>query len=200
VESKTTTDILIVGVGGQGIILASEILGYVSLCAGYDVKQSEVHGMAQRGGSVTSHVRFGQKVYSPTIEEGRGDFLVSFEMLEALRWIDCLAPGGTVIVNTQEIPPITVTSGAAEYPQDIRKTMGERCGHVVFIDGANIAREAGNARTVNAALLGALAVHLEFDTELWAKGIRDRVPRGTFEVNWAAFQGGRDAGGAVEVV
>ena len=190
---KTTTNTLFVGVGGQGIILASEILTGLCLETGYDVKQSEVHGMAQRGGSVTSHVRYGAHVGSPTIETGFADYLVSFEMLEAIRWANYLRPDGAAFVNTQKIGPMTVTTGAAEYPDGIQDRFRQRRGHVVFVDGLAIAREAGNVRAVNVALLGALSTGMEFDPELWKTCIGNRVPEKTLEVNLAAFEAGRGA-------
>ena len=192
-EEKSTTDILLAGVGGQGIILASEILASICLTAGYDVKQSEVHGMAQRGGSVTSHVRFGPRVDSPTIERGRADFLISFEMLEAVRWIDTLHADGAAFVNTQQIKPITVSVGAAEYPDGLESAIEARCKHVVFVNGLALAQQAGNVRAVNVALLGALSTQLEFDMSMWKECIGNRVPPKTLEINLAAFNAGRDA-------
>jgi len=192
-DGVESIDVLLAGVGGQGIILASEVLAMLGLEAGCDVKQSEVHGMAQRGGSVTSHVRLGRQVSSPTIEQGQAGFLVSFEMLEALRTTSYLRKDGAAFVNTQRIPPITVSTGAAEYPADIENRIREGCRQVAFIDGLGIAEAAGSIRSVNVALLGALSTALPFETDLWGQCIRKRVPEETLEVNMAAFEAGRSA-------
>ena len=191
-KENGTTNTLFAGVGGQGIVLASSILAGICLDAGYDVKQSEVHGMAQRGGSVTSHVRFGQQVYSPTIAQGEVDFLISFELLESLRWCDHLSPAGVALVNTQRIAPITVTSGAVEYPDDLEGRLRARCARPVLIDAFAIAQQAGSLRAVNMALLGSLSAHLDFGLEIWREGIRSRVRPHTFDSNWTAFTAGRD--------
>jgi indolepyruvate ferredoxin oxidoreductase beta subunit len=189
-----TTDVLFAGVGGQGTVLASAILANLCLSAGYDVKQSEVHGMAQRGGSVTSHVRFGSRVWSPTIPAGEADFLVGFELLEGLRMIGSLAPGGVALINTQRIDPITVASGATQYPEDAGEQIIARCPRAVLVDAFAIARAAGNPRATNMALLGALSAHLDLSLDLWEDGIRGRVPPKTFAANWAAFSAGRGLG------
>ncbi|MFA6109817.1 MAG: indolepyruvate oxidoreductase subunit beta [Candidatus Latescibacterota bacterium] len=194
--SAKSTDVLFAGVGGQGTVLASAILANLCLQAGHDVKQSEVHGMAQRGGSVTSHVRFGPKVWSPTIPYGEADFLLGFELLEGLRMVDCLAPDGLALVNTQRIDPITVASGAATYPEDAGERIRARCPRAVLIDAFAVAQQAGNAKATNMALLGALSAHLDLGLELWEEGIRGRVPPKTFAVNWAAFCAGRELGAA----
>lgn len=191
-KANGNTDILLAGVGGQGIVLASGILANICLAAGYDIKQSEVHGMAQRGGSVTSHVRFGEKVNSPTIAQGEADFLIGFELLESLRWTDFLAPDGVAIVNTQKIDPITVSSGAVEYPDDLEERIRARCKQPVLMDAFTIAQEAGSARAVNMALLGSLSGRLDFPLEIWEEGVRNRVPPKTFEANWTAFSTGRE--------
>jgi len=193
-REKKTTDILVVGVGGQGVVVAGEIIASVCLAAGHDVKQSEVHGMAQRGGSVTSHVRFGAEVYSPAIERGYADILLSFEMLEGLRWIDYLHSNGVALINDHRIVPLTVTSGIAEYPTNVQKQIIARCGHFVLVDGIAIACKVGNARVVNVALLGALSTRLEFDRRLWEKAIRQSVPRNTIDINLAGFHLGRERG------
>lgn len=185
-------NILLAGVGGQGTVLASAILANVCLAAGYEVKQSEVHGLAQRGGSVTSHVRFGPRVHSPIIPWGEADFLLGFEMLEGFRWSDYLAPAGIALVNTQRIDPLTVASGAVEYPDDLKEQLLKRCPRAVLIDAFGIAREAGNVRATNMALLGALSVYLNFELSLWEEGIRGRVPPKTFAANWSAFKAGRE--------
>ncbi len=185
-----TTNVFISGVGGQGILLASEILSEVALARGMDVKKSEVHGMAQRGGSVVSHVRFGEKVYSPVIAEREADLLVSFEKMEALRWIHYLAPNGTVIVNTQEIVP----SGLEEYPKGMDDGIRERRPDAHFLDAFALAKEAGNARAVNTVMLGAFSNYLDFSEDEWKKAIEARVPKKTIEINLKAFELGRAAG------
>jgi len=190
-----TTNILIVGVGGQGIVLSSEILAKVALAGGFDVKQNEVHGMAQRGGSVTSHVRYGEIVFSPTIEPGTADVLLAFEQLEALRWSHYLAPDGLALVNQQKIAPITVAAGTVAYPENIEQRLQQQCPRFKSIPGLAIAEKAGNLRVVNMALLGALAQHLEFEKQLWLDCIRQRVPGRTIEMNLAAFNAGMTSAG-----
>lgn len=189
----TTKNILIVGVGGQGIILASEVLALTAMKAGFDVKQSEVHGMAQRGGSVSSHVRFGRRVYSPTIPKGQVDVLLSFEMLESMRWLDYLAPTAAAIINTQRIDPMPVASGKAAYPQNIQETLQRNGIRSHFIDGEAIAHQAGHIKAVNVALLGRLSTLLDFDVELWQDAIRGRVPAKSLDINFRAFNMGREA-------
>jgi indolepyruvate ferredoxin oxidoreductase beta subunit len=184
-------NVFFVGVGGQGIVLASELLAKACMAAGHDVKQSEVHGMAQRGGSVTSHVRFGPRVFSPTIAVGEADFMVAFELLEGLRGLEYLAPDGVPLVNTQRLDPITVTSGTTRYPADVDAQLRQRCPQVVLVDGLGLAQRAGNARAVNIALLGALSARLDIDPGTWEEAIRNRVPPKTFAANWAAFAAGR---------
>ena len=186
-----TTSVMFAGVGGQGIVLASNLLATVCLEGGHDVKQSEVHGMAQRGGSVTSHVRFGDLVYSPTIPAGEADYLVAFELLEAVRWSSHLAPSGAALANTQRIDPITVASGAMEYPGDLDERLRRQCADVVLVDALALAEAAGSARAVNMVLLGGLSARLEYDTEVWHQAIARRVPPKTLEINWRAFEAGR---------
>ena len=183
------TNVFIAGVGGQGILLASEILSEVALSHGLDVKKSEVHGMAQRGGSVVSHVRFGAKVYSPVIAEREADLLVSFEKMEALRWIHYLAPGGTVIVNEQEIVP----SGLEEYPEGLGDEIRARVPDSLFVDALRLANEAGHARAANTVMLGAFSNYLDFSEEDWKGAIQGRVPKKTIDVNLKAFELGRNA-------
>jgi indolepyruvate ferredoxin oxidoreductase beta subunit len=183
------TNVFIAGVGGQGILLASEILSEVALSHGLDVKKSEVHGMAQRGGSVVSHVRFGRKVHSPVIAEGEADLLVSFEKMEALRWIHYLAPGGTVVVNDQEIVP----SGLEEYPPGLGDQIRARVPDSIFVDALRLAEEAGHARAVNTVMLGAFSDYLDFPEDDWKGAIQARVPKRTVEVNLKAFELGRNA-------
>jgi indolepyruvate ferredoxin oxidoreductase, beta subunit len=194
IEVKTEDkikNILIVGVGGQGIVLASEVLASVCLTAGHDVKQSEVHGMAQRGGSVTSHVRFGKEVFSPTIEKGEADIMVSFELMESMRWLEYLASDGIAIVNKQRIDPMTVASGKAKYPGRIAEVLKYRSSHLDLVDGMALARKAGNLKTINVILLGVLSKHLEFDKQLWVDAISNRVPEKTKDINIKAFELGR---------
>ena len=186
---------LLCGVGGQGTILASDVLTQVGVQAGYDAKKAEVHGMAQRGGSVTSHVRWAEKVYSPLIAKGEVDVLVAFEKLEALRHIEFLRPGGTVVVNDHEIIPITVTSGGAEYPDDehIRSVLAQVTGDVRWVDGITIAEELGNVRVANVVLLGALSTLLDVPESIWLQVIEKRVPARYVELNRSAFRRGREA-------
>jgi indolepyruvate ferredoxin oxidoreductase beta subunit len=190
--TATATNVFICGVGGQGILLASEILSQAALDQGLDVKKSEVHGMAQRGGAVVSHVRFGRKVYSPVIAQGEADLLVSFEKMEALRWLRYLRPGGRLIVNTQEIVP----SGLPEYPKDVDRLLAESAPDVVLVDGLALAREAGHIRAVNTVMLGAFSRYLDFSGDDWRKAIEARVPPKTVEINLRAFELGRQAGGS----
>ncbi len=187
-ESK---NIIISGVGGQGIILASELLALVAMEEGYDVKKSEVHGMSQRGGSVVSHVRIGDKVYSPLIEEGTADAILAFEKAEALRWIHYLHPeSGVVIVNDLEIVPTMVAIGLDTYPEDVEGTISSIASKYHIVDGLKYAREAGNERTVNVVLLGVLSTYLPFSEETWLSVIERRVPR-AIEENKKAFLLGR---------
>jgi indolepyruvate ferredoxin oxidoreductase beta subunit len=181
-------NILICGVGGQGILLASDILAEVALEAGYDVKKSEVHGMAQRGGSVVSHVRFGEKVYSPLISVGDADAILSFEKLEALRAVHYLSSDGLVVLNNIEILPMPCASGLEEYPTEIVEKLKARAKTVELIDGVKLAKKAGSPRTVNVVLLGGLAKHLELPPEGWLKVIERRVPKKTVAVNRRAFE------------
>ena len=188
---EDTANIVISGVGGQGIILASNVLCFTAFLEGLDVKKSEVHGMAQRGGSVITHVRFGKKVYSPLIEEGKGDFILAFEKLEALRYIHYLRKNGIVIVNDREIPPMSVLVGSASYPTNIEKKL-EKYGKTHFIDAANIALELGNIRTVNIILLGVLSRFLNFKQESWEEAIRKNVKERFVDLNITAFNRGED--------
>lgn len=182
-------DILMVGVGGQGTILASKILAHTAREAGYDVKVSEIHGMAQRGGSVVTHVRLGGKIYSPLIPEGEADIILAFEQLEALRWLNCLKSGGTIIVNRQAIPPVPVLAGSAQYPEKIIEHLQRRVCTLV-VDALNQAVVCGDARAANVVLLGALARHLTIPVDLWYKALTRCVPSRFLEVNRAAFQAG----------
>ncbi len=185
------TNILIVGVGGQGTLLASVLLGKLAMEQGYDVKLSEVHGMAQRGGSVVTHVRMCEgTVTAPVISEGDADIIVAFEMLEAYRWVSYLKPGGKMYVNTQQINPMPVIMGAAEYPADIREYLEKNVGEVTFMDALAIAEELGNVKAVNTVLLGALAKELPFTKEMWLDAIASTVKPRFVELNKAAFERG----------
>lgn len=187
------TNVLIVGVGGQGVILASNILCEVALRAGFDVKKSEVHGMSQRGGSVTSHVRFGEKVYSPLVPNGKADTLLAFEAAEALRYCHEVHQGGYLIVSTQRIvPPIASGRKGAKYPDDPIADCKKFCaGQVIPIDAEKIALELGNPRLTNTILLGALSKNLQISEKVWKDTIALMVPKKTIEVNLVAFERGR---------
>ncbi len=182
-------NIVIVGVGGQGTLLASRVLGYIAVQQGLDVKLSEVHGMSQRGGAVISYVRMGKKVYSPLIEQAGADYLMAFEELEALRALPYLKPQGTIIVNTQQIPPLPVIVGAAKYPESIIEKLTQKA-EVVALDALPMARSAGNERAVNTLLLGTLAARLPFDKQIWLDAITENVPAKVLEANLAAFEAG----------
>jgi len=186
------TSILLAGVGGQGIILASDIMAEVFLEAGYDVKKSEIHGMAQRGGSVTSHVRFGKRVYSPIIKAGDADILLAFEKLEALRWINHARSDGVVILNDHKINPPIVNLGKMTYPQGIIEIIKKNCKHLHLVPGTRIAREAGDIRAANVVLLGALSRIVEIDGDLWMEVILRYLPPKVHSVNRKAFIMGRD--------
>lgn len=187
-------DILLVGVGGQGTILASRILAHVAQSAGYDIKVSEIHGMAQRGGSVVTQVRMGEKVYSSMIEEGRADAILAFEKLEALRWVSYLKPGGTIIVNDQAIYPVPVLAGLAQYPDDIAGYLKSKIKDTVVVDALGKAKECGNIRAANVVLVGVLARRLPFDAGKWQEALEARVPAKFLELNRAAFKVGYDLG------
>jgi len=181
------TNILIVGVGGQGTLLASKLLGKILVDKGYDVKVSELHGMSQRGGSVTTYVKFGEKVYSPVIEDGEADYIVAFELLEAARWSHCLKPGGTIISSVGRIDPMPVTTGAAEYPADLASKIRERGLRLIEVDAPALAAEAGNGKTVNVVLMGVLARELGMSRADWEECIKSSVPAKFTEVNLKAF-------------
>ncbi len=185
-----TTNILIVGVGGQGTLLASKIICRAAQLSGFDVKQSEIHGMAQRGGSVVSHVKFGARVHSSLVEKGQADLIISFEKLEALRWVSYLKPTGKIIVNDTEISPITVISGAAAYPNDIYEKLKELGTKTIIIDAKSIAQKAGELRTQNVALLGAAAKLLAIEPAIWQQAIAELVPAKAKDKNLAAFNRG----------
>jgi len=185
-------NILFSGVGGQGILLASEVTVYSLLAAGYDAKKSEVHGMAQRGGSVTAQLRYGKKVYSPLIEPGGADIQVAFEMMEAVRYLPYLHAGSKVVVNTQQILPPSVATGQAEYPEEVLNHLRERDIVVVPVDAFDIAREVGEVRTANVVMVGALSAFLPVDEANFEEIIRSRVPEKFIDVNLKAFAAGRN--------
>jgi indolepyruvate ferredoxin oxidoreductase beta subunit len=188
---------LLVGVGGQGTLLASNVLALVGVQAGFDVKKAEVHGMAQRGGSVSSHTRWGDKVRSPLIGRGEADYLVGFEKLEALRYLDMLRPAGQVIVGEMRIPPLSVSSGAETYPDDrqVERLLSTVTDHVHFVPSLTLAESAGNIRAHNVVVLGALSSLVdEVSSQLWLDVIAATVPDRFVAVNRRAFQMGREAG------
>jgi indolepyruvate ferredoxin oxidoreductase beta subunit len=189
--SGKVTNIRLVGVGGQGILVASELLCDVLLASGYDVKKSEVHGMAQRGGAVNSDVRFGQTVYSPIIPDGDVDILLAFEKMEALRAISSLKAGGVVIVSEQKILPSAVAIGKLAYPSDIVERLRERAEKVIAVDALDMANRAGSKRSVNICLIGALSRFLDVDAELWESAITERFRHKGLDANLKAFALGR---------
>ena len=188
-----TKNVMIVGVGGQGSLLASKLLGRLLLTKGYDIKVSEVHGMSQRGGSVVTYVRFGDKVYSPVIDKGQADYIVSFELLEAARWTEYLKPGGKIITNTQKINPMPVIIGAAEYPEDLLGKMTAAGMDVDALDALSLAEQAGSSKAVNLVLMGRLSKYFEFSQEEWLQAIEASVPAKFLELNKVAFHLGANA-------
>ncbi len=191
--NNSTHSILLAGVGGQGILRASDILSLVMIEAGYDARKSEVHGMAQRGGSVTSHVRYGKKVYSPIAKKGDVDILVSFEKLETLRYLDFLKPEGKVIINDEEIYPPSVNLGEAEYPENVVDSVKTYFNDIKLVNASEMASKAGNIRTVNTAILGVLSLYLDIGTDLWENVLRKSFPEKIFKQNLNAFNSGRNA-------
>lgn len=191
-EVDMTKNIMIVGVGGQGSLLASKLLGHLLLTEGYDVKVSEVHGMSQRGGSVVTYVRFGEKVYSPIIDRGQADFIVSFEKLEAARYVEYLKPDGRIVVNTQEIDPMPVITGVAQYPADLVKKLENLGIGVDAMDCLALAEQAGSSKAVNIVLMGRLSRYFDIPVEKWEKAIEDCVPGKFLELNKRAFALGRE--------
>ena len=186
-------NIMIVGVGGQGTLLASKLLGHLLLDKGYDVKVSEVHGMSQRGGSVVTYVRYGDKVYSPVIDEGEADFIVSFEQLEAARWLGYLKPGGVIITNTQKTDPMPVITGAAAYPENLIEKMREKGAKVDPIDALPLAEKAGTSKAVNLVLMGRLSRYFDFEDFVWQEAIDACVPAKFLEMNRKAFAFGQES-------
>ena len=189
-----TTSIMIVGVGGQGSLLASKLLGRLLLTKGYDIKVSEVHGMSQRGGSVVTYVRFGDKVYSPVIDKGQADYIVSFELLEAARWTEYLKPGGRIVTNTQQINPMPVITGAAEYPEGLADQMRAAGIDVDAFDALSLAEQAGSTKAVNIVLMGHLSNYFaDFSEEEWRTALEQSVPAKFLALNQKAFTLGREA-------
>ncbi len=183
-------DILIAGVGGQGTILTGRIIASLAMSEGLDVKTAETHGMAQRGGSVITHVRISEKVYSPLIPQGDGDVLLSFEKLEALRWLPFLSPQGTVIVNTQELDPLPVLTGETEYSSEILEEIESKVGRLIAADALSIDPVSKNARMVNTFLLGILAKTMEFEKEKWLKVMEKEIKAKLVNINKQAFEAG----------
>lgn len=188
-----TKSIMLVGVGGQGTLLASRILGNVLLAGGYDVKVSEVHGMSQRGGSVVTYIKYGEKVYSPVIEKGEADLIVSFEELEAARWLPFLKKGGKIITNSQQINPMPVIIGTAEYPSDILNKIKAAGADLTAIDALSLAEKAGSPKAVNVVLMGLLSKSMDFDEAVWQNALAQCVPAKALEINKKAFELGRNA-------
>jgi len=188
-------NLLFVGVGGQGVLTASDIAAQVGLDLGLEAKKSEVHGFAQRGGVVESHVRWGERVGAPIAEQGTVDVLVAFELLEAARWIEWLRPGGSVVVNRQKMAPMSVTVGNAVYPDEaaLLEALRRRAARVVVVDGLGLAERAGTTRAVNSVILGALSALLETPSDVWEEAVVRRVPPRYAEANRTAFRLGREA-------
>ena len=182
------SNVMIVGVGGQGTLLASRIIGNVAIKAGYDVKVSEVHGMSQRGGSVVTYVKYDEKVYSPLIEEGEADFIVSFEKIEAARWLSCLKKDGKIIVNTQQIDPMPVIIGKEKYPCDVLDEIKEKGAFVDALDALSLANEAGSAKAVNIVLMARLAKYFDISYDKWISAIEKTVAPKFIELNKKAFE------------
>jgi indolepyruvate ferredoxin oxidoreductase beta subunit len=181
-----------VGVGGQGIILASDLLAQTLLAYGYDVKKSEVHGMAQRGGSVVSHVRFGKKVYSPLIKKGEVDILYSLELLESLRYVDFLNSDSVIILNDYRLNPPSVSLGKEQYPDGICELFRKNFSRVTLIDGLRLATKSGNPKSTSSVVLGCLSHHLDIPEDIWFTTMREKFPRKIVEVNITAFEKGRE--------
>lgn len=190
---QNTKNIMIVGVGGQGTLLASRILGNAVISEGYDVKVSEVHGMSQRGGSVVTYVKYGDKVFSPIIDRGEADMILAFEKLEAARALPYLKEGGTVILNDREIAPMPVITGAAEYPDGLVADIAAKA-KVIAIDALSLSLEAGSAKAVNVVLIGVLARSSDISKEAWIQTIKDTVPAKFLDLNLKAFELGYNCG------
>jgi len=192
-EMGDITNFVLVGVGGQGIILASTILSEAAVLMGFDVKNNEVHGMAQRGGSVISQIRFGKEVYSPLVSQGSAHFMIALEKLEALRYIYLCNKETKLIVNDLEIVPVTVTSGAFDYPIDIDAQLTSHFRHIQFIDAQRIARETGSTRTANVVLIGSMSNYLPFEDQIFEKAIANSVKKHYRDMNIDAYYRGKQA-------
>ena len=188
-----TKNIMIVGVGGQGSLLASKLLGHLLMNRGFDVKVSEVHGMSQRGGSVVTYVRYGDRVASPVIDKGEADYIVSFELLEASRWLAFLKPGGQVVTSTQQIDPMPVVTGAAQYPQGLVEKMRAAGAKVDALDCLALAEQAGSSKAVNIVLMGRLSHYFNLPEEAWQEALQTMVPPKYLELNRRAFALGKNA-------
>ncbi len=188
-----TKSIMIVGVGGQGSLLASRLIGNVLLQQGFDVKVSEVHGMSQRGGSVVTYVKYGDKVYSPVVEKGEADIIISFETLEAARYVPFLKKGGHIVLSTQQIDPMPVINGAATYPENIVEKLKGMGIDVIAVDALKMAEECGNAKASNVVLMGVVSTKMPFDEACWNKAVEECVPAKFLELNKKAFAMGRQA-------
>ncbi len=188
-----TKSVMIVGVGGQGSLLASRLLGNVILAKGYDVKVSEVHGMSQRGGSVVTYVKYGECVNSPVIEKGEADLIISFEQLEAARWLPYLKKGGKIITSDQKLDPMPVITGAAEYPEDLIGKLKAKGADVISVDALSLAEEAGNAKASNVVLMGVVSRKTDFEEEVWQTALEQCVPPKFLELNKKAFALGQAA-------
>lgn len=187
-----TKSVMIVGVGGQGSLLASRLLGNVLLAQGFDVKVSEVHGMSQRGGSVVTYVKYGDKVYSPTIEKGEADIIISFEQLESARWLSYLKKGGHLVTSTQQLDPMPVITGVAKYPENIIEKLKALDIDVIAVDALGLAEQAGTAKASNVVLMGVLSTKMGFDEDVWQKALEQCVPAKFLELNKKAFALGRE--------
>lgn len=187
-----TKSVMIVGVGGQGSLLASRLLGNVLLAQGFDVKVSEVHGMSQRGGSVVTYVKYGDKVYSPTIEKGEADIIISFEQLESARWLSYLKKGGHLVTSTQQLDPMPVITGVAKYPENIIEKLKALDIDVIAVDALGLAEQAGTAKASNVVLMGVLSTKMGFDEDVWQKALEQCVPAKFLELNRKAFALGRE--------
>jgi len=190
-KTQPVINVVMSGVGGQGVLVASDILVLVTMHVGLDAKKSEIHGMAQRGGSVVSQVRYGEKIYSPLIQMGTADVILAFEKLEAIRYLDYLKQDGIIVINNQQITPLSVFFSNIPYPKNIEEICEKKTDHIVIVDGIKIAEDIGNPRTINSVLLGALSNYLEFDEEHWMKAIAQRIPPKTIDLNRKAFEAGR---------
>lgn len=190
--SNSITNILLVGVGGQGILLASEILSEAAMLAGFDVKKSEIHGMSQRGGSVVSHVRYGTEVFSPIVPEGEGDILFGFELMETVRSLPLLKHGGTVVANDLQISPPSVLMGQESYPAGLSEQIKREFDDFLLLDGQKLASDAGNVKAANTVLLGAVSKRLNIYEEFWMNALEKMVPAKALEVNKKAFRLGRE--------